>query len=116
MPNDDALTVGVAYSSDHINLTLPDGATDWALGDRVTVTVGDGLMAAFDPNASDGSEIAAAVLVNARDPSGGDVDAVALVRDAEVKAARLTWPTGLSNAQKSAAIGALKARGLVVRD
>lgn len=110
------LTVATAYDTDHIDLTLPDGATDWAVGDVVTVTVGEGLMTDFDEAASDGSEIARSVLVNAADPSAADVDAYAVVRDAEVKAVRLTWPTGITNADKTAAINALKARGIVVLD
>ena len=42
------LTVGVAYTSAHINLSVPDGATDWAVDDRIVVTVGDGLMTEYD--------------------------------------------------------------------
>lgn len=110
------LTVAVAYASDHINLTLPDGTPDWAVGDRVTVTVGGNLMAAFDPDASDGSEIARAILVNAADPSAGDVVAYALTGEAEVKGVRLTWPAGITNAQKLAAVNALKTRDIKVRD
>lgn len=110
------LTVAVAYSGDHINLTIPDGATDWVVGDRITVTVGGNLMAAFDPDASDGSEIARAILVNAADPTAGNVIAYALTGEAEVKAARLTWPAGITNAQTLAAVNALKARDIKVRD
>lgn len=35
----DDLIVGVAYSSDHINVTLADGATDFAVNDRFDIPV-----------------------------------------------------------------------------
>lgn len=36
LPN---LTVAVAYTSDHINLTVADGSIDWAVADYITVAV-----------------------------------------------------------------------------
>lgn len=42
--------------------------------------------------------------------------AYALTGEAEVKGVRLTWPAGITNAQKLAAVNALKTRDIKVRD
>lgn len=65
--------VGVAYNGS-INFTIADGAVDFAAGDAFTVTVTEGtekfkLSAAA---AVDGSQVAAAILAEDVDPSGGD--------------------------------------------
>ena len=72
---------------------------------------------AFDPDATDGSEIAIGVLA-------GDVDATLIDRDDALVIARhaivargaLVWPTGISAAQKAAAIAQLTFLGVLVRD
>jgi hypothetical protein len=110
------LTVGVGYSGSHINLTIPDGVTDWALGDSIDVTVGNGLYAQHDPGATDGSQVARACLIQETDPSDGDVDVVVLARDAEVKKVRLDWIAGTTEAQKNAAYSALRSQGIVALD
>lgn len=68
------LTVGVAYVSDHINLTVSDGAADWDIGDviHVTVSAGDGNVVACSLAATDGSQVPVGILVNPVDASGGD--------------------------------------------
>uniref|UniRef100_UPI002041AB05 head decoration protein n=1 Tax=Enterobacter hormaechei TaxID=158836 RepID=UPI002041AB05 len=72
---------------------------------------------AFDPDATDGSEIAIGILV-------GDVDATLIDRDDALVIARhaivargaLVWPTGITTAQKAAAIAQLTFLGVLVRD
>ena len=72
---------------------------------------------AFDPDATDGSEIAIGVLA-------GDVDATLIDRDDALVIARhaivargaLGWPTGITAAQKAAAIAQLTFLGVLVRD
>ena len=72
---------------------------------------------AFDPDATDGSEIAIGILV-------GDVDATLIDRDDALVIARhaivargaLVWPTGITAAQKAAAIAQLTFLGVLVRD
>ena len=72
---------------------------------------------AFDPDATDGSEIAIGVLA-------GDVDATLIDRDDALVIARhaivargaLVWPTGITTAQKAAAIAQLTFLGVLVRD
>ena len=79
---------------------------------RVTAS---GKYAAHDPAASDGTQAAAAVLYAAVDASAGDVGGTITARDAEVDSASLTWAAGISVPNKSAAIAALAALGIIVR-
>jgi hypothetical protein len=90
--------------------TLPLGAV---VG-RVTAT---GKLAALDPNATDGTEVAAGVLGNAVDATLIDrEDAILIARHAIVARQALIWPTGLTAAQRAAAFAQLEARGVLVRD
>lgn len=65
---------------------------------------------------ADGSQNAAAILFTDRvDASSADKRAVFHVRECEVDDAKLTWPAGISAGNKTAAIAALKAKGIIVR-
>lgn len=110
-------TVAVAFSTGgHLTFTIPDGTEDWNIGDVITITVGQGLMAAWDEDNTDGSQVAVGVLVEGVDPTGGDVAAVMIARAAEVAGALLVWPaSGTTDAEKQAAIAALAARHIIVR-
>lgn len=74
-----------------------------------------GKYAILAPAAEDGTQTAAAVLWAAVDASGGDAAAVAIVRDAEVKADGLIWPDAITGSQKTTAIGQLNALDVVLR-
>lgn len=65
--------------------------------------------------ASDGSEVAAAVLAYDGDASGGDASVVAITRLAEVKEDLLVWKTGISAPNKAAGIVALAANFIIAR-
>lgn len=71
---------------------------------------------ALDPDATDGSADAAAILYGQVDTGSGgtaaDIQAVAIVRDAEVNNSELTWPDNDSNAE-SDGIVALAALGII---
>ena len=54
---------------------------------------------ALDPAAVDGSEVAAGILYDAVDASAADAEGVAIVRLAEVNAAELVWPAGITGAR-----------------
>lgn len=69
----------------------------------------------FDPDATDGSQTAAAVLYDWADASGGDVRAVGITRDAVVVRRALAFSDGLLQADKDAAIASLEALGIVSR-
>jgi len=73
---------------------------------RITAT---GKYVILAPSATDGSQTAAAILFDDADASAADVTAVAIVRLAEVIAAALVWPDGITAAQKSAALATLGA-------
>lgn len=67
------------------------------------------------PAASDGSQIAAAVLYAPVDASLADKPCVVVSRYAELDGAQLVWPEGITTLQKTTAIGQLAATGLIVR-
>lgn len=93
-----ALTVATAYTSDQINLTIPDGAEDWDTGDIVTVTV-TGKAVPYSAAATDGSQRASGVLLDTVDASASDADGVAIVRDAEIYTSKLTGSSSTALAQ-----------------
>ena len=101
------LTVGVAYAG-QIGLTVADGATDWIVGDDITVAVSAGNHAAYDPDATDGTQRAAAILYRAAPISDATQAAVGVVRHAPVDGSLLT---GLD----AAATASLALRGIIVR-
>lgn len=67
------------------------------------------------PAANDGSQTAAAVLASDVDAAAADTRAVVLARLAEVKAAKLVWPDGMTTPQKATAAADLAARHIVIR-
>lgn len=198
-----AATVAVAYTSDQLNFTINDGATDFVVGDTITVTVPVGglqyrainfsgvdgsakaaglAFATYDASASGnrtvaytsggtyeilpgdtitgatssstarvvsltltsgtwaGGDAAGTLTVDDRNGAlqsenlnvggntnvatiGGDsaavaaadIGGVAIVRDAEIVASELTWPSGTTAAQKAVAYAELAAKGIIVR-
>lgn len=112
---DDA-TVAVAYTSDHLNFTIADGAADFVVGDKFTVAVsGTGKYEALDLAGVDGTQKAAGVLYNAANAATADVQAAGIVRDAEVRSSDLTWPAGITAPQQATAEAELAALGIIVR-
>lgn len=73
-----------------------------------------GKYAAYDNQAGDGTQAAAAILYNAVDVTGADQLATVIVRTAEVNADELVWPGG-SPTDVTAGIADLKALGIIVR-
>ncbi|MEW6248830.1 MAG: head decoration protein [Nitrospirota bacterium] len=71
---------------------------------------------ALDPTATDGTELPAGVLIVDADATAADLDAVIVARHAIVARHVLVWPAGITPAQQSAAIAALEARGILVRE
>ena len=115
LPN---LTVAVDYSGLHLNFTLADGATDFALGDlfTISVAVGSEKAVALDPDAVDGSQNAAGVLgLAVSAPDGADAAGWAIKREAVVNPEQLVWPSGITEAQKTAALAELSALGIIQR-
>ena len=111
------LTVGTAYESGHLNLTVADGATDFVVGDAFAIEVaGDGKVVGLDPAAVDGT--AEAIGIAAYDvtaPDEVDAEVTAILRDAVLADRAIVWPAGIGEAQKKAAIADLEVRGILVR-
>lgn len=110
------LVVAVAYTGDHVNLTLADGAADFVVGDSFTITIsGDKKVTALDLTAVDGTQNAAGILVYAAvAPDGTDKKAAAIVRDAKLSRSGLVWPDGITADQKAAAISELESARMFV--
>ena len=110
------LTVAVAYATTHFSVTVADGANDWDIGDIIHVTITGGDYEQLDLAATTGEQTAAAILIAAVDASSADAAGSALVRGpAIVEAAALTWPDGISAANKAIALAKLAKAGIVAR-
>jgi hypothetical protein len=102
---DGILTIGTAYNGG-LNLTVSDGANDWLVGDIIPVAVAySGSQTAkkfveHNPTATDGSQVAAAILFKATNATSADVLTTAVVRGpATVNINDLTWKSGATAAQ-----------------
>lgn len=110
-------TVGVEFVGGGLTFTVADGAADFSAGEGFTLTVGagSGKYREFDPTNTDGSQTAVAVLFDAVDAAAADRPGVAIVRDAEVNAAELSWFTGADANQKAAGLAQLALAGIIGR-
>ena len=70
---------------------------------------------ALDPAAADGPQSAAGIVYDAVDASTADAEGVGVVRLAEVNAAELVWPGGITAGQKTTALGQLTALNIIAR-
>jgi hypothetical protein len=106
------------YSRDAI--TLLAGSGDLVTGTVLGKITASGKYVPLDPDVSpsDGSEVAAGILLLDRDvdASSDDTGAVAIVRNATVADSGLTWPTGISAGNKTTAIAQLAALGIIERE
>jgi hypothetical protein len=103
------VAVGATFA-DGIKFVIADGEQDFAAGDVFTVTIAAGSdeYKPYDPEATDGAEVAAAVLYAAVDATSAAATAVVIARDAEVAASYLTG-------YDAGAKPALAANGIIVR-
>ena len=109
------LTVGVAYVSSHINLTISDGAEDFDVGDIFTVDVIIGEYGEFNAGASDGTQTAVAILYSGVDASTSEQKCVVTKRNSEVDGGALVWKDGTTEVQKATAIASLSNSDIIVR-
>ncbi len=101
------------YSRDQI--TVAAGQV-LALGAVVGVITASSKVKVVDPSATDGSEVAAGVLIQAVDANLADRDdGLIVARHAIVADHALVWPTGITVAEKKSASAQLKALGILVR-
>lgn len=66
--------------------------------------------------ATDGSEVACAILYNTTDATADDTETTVLTRFAEVAQAKLIFKSGISAANKAAAIAVLATHNIIVRN
>ena len=119
---DGVAVVGVAYDG-QVKFTIADAATDFAIGDAITLAVsiadpaGAGSYRSADPTNTDGSGAAKAILIYGVDATSADAKAVALVRGpSEVKGAALTYDAAVdTDGKKATKIAELKDAGILVR-
>lgn len=108
----DVGTVGVAFAKE-LSFTLQDGATDFAVGDRFTITVPDsGKWKLHDAANTDGSDTARGILFDDVDASAADERGVVVDRDAEVQNGDLVFFAGATQQQKDAALADLAKVGI----
>lgn len=101
------------YSRDQV--TVVSGQS-LSLGSVVGIVTATAKVKVFDPSATDGSEIAAGVMIQPCDTALAERDdGLMIARHAMVADHALSWPTGITVAEKSHAIGQLKAIGILVR-
>ena len=101
------------YSRDQV--TVAAGQV-LALGAVVGVVTATAKVKAVDPSATDGTQVAAGVLIQAVDANLADRDdGLIVARPAIVADHALVWPTGITVAEKKSAIAQLKAIGVLVR-
>ncbi len=101
------------YSRDQV--TVAAGQV-LALGAVVGVVTASSKIKGVDPSATDGSQAAAGILIQAVDANLADRDdGLIVARHAIVADHAMVWPTGITVAEKKSAIAQLKALGILVR-
>lgn len=112
-------THGTAFAKGGIKFTITAGGSANSANDEFYVDVviepGDVTYKDFDPTATDGSQVACAILYEGCDATDASVRRTITARDSEVVAAKLIWPEGIAAAAKTNAIAALAALGIIGR-
>ena len=95
-------------------ITVGAGA-NLTLGTVLGRVTASGKYVILAPAASDGSQTAAAVLLGDAAAASADAKGLILARHGIVADHALVWPGGITNAQKTTAIGQLEVKGILVR-
>jgi len=101
------------YSRDEVTVASGQNLSTGAV---IGVITASGKVTQLAPAASDGSETAAGVMLNAVDASAADRPGVIIARHAICSDKGLVWPASITGPQKAAAIDQLKALGILVRE
>jgi hypothetical protein len=107
--------IGATFARE-IKFVIADGATDFIVGDTFTFPVNTvtGKYTLHDAAAVDGSQNAAAVLINDTDATSADTACAVLSRHAILKSAGLTWKTGITAQNKANGVASLYDRARLV--
>ncbi len=108
---------GTAFKGGGLTFTITAGGTAFSPGDAfaLTVGVGTGFFAPWDPANADGTEIVAGVLCATKDTTLANKACAVLARDSEVNQSELIFPTNASAAVIAQAVAGLKAIGILAR-
>ena len=101
------------YSRDEVTVAAGQTLTLGAVVGRNTTS---GEVAALDPAATDGTEIAIGVMAEDVDATAAPTQAVMIARHALVARQALEWPTGITAEQIATALSQLESRGIVTRE
>ena len=97
-------------------ITIASGAGILLAGTVVGKLTTGGKYKAYDNDASDGTQTAAAVILNDVDATSADVKVIGFVRLAEVYSNRLVWGAAVTtDAEKTAALADLAAQFVIAR-
>lgn len=97
------------------SIVVASGAGALEAGSVLGKVTASGKYVAYDSAATNGSEVAAAVLFSKVDATSADADGVAITRSAEVKNDLLVYDAGQNTAAKTAAVADFKAVGIIAR-
>lgn len=101
------------YSRDRVTVAAGQNLELGAVVGTVTAT---GKLKRFDPSATDGSQVPAGVMLADCDASLIDRDnGLIVARHAIVADYALVWPSGITLAEKAAAVATLTSLGVLVR-
>jgi len=106
--------VAAAFSAGGIGFTIADGATDFIAGEGfdIVVAAGTGYYIALDKDATDGSYVAAGILVENVDASTAAKEGVIIDNNARIDTRMLTWKDAEAG-DKVIALATLESLGIV---
>jgi hypothetical protein len=96
-------------------IIVGSGAGILVAGAVMAQQTADGKFYPVDPAASDGTEVASAVLYEGCDATSADVRRVITARDTAVHADQLQWAAAVTDPQKTAALAELEQLGIIGR-
>jgi hypothetical protein len=118
----DSIEIGrvavAATFSNQVKFVIADGATDFAIGDAFSITVGieETDYQIVNPAGIDGSQRVAGILWEGVTTDGTNLGAgVVITRGAEVRGVDLVWPATITAIQKADAIRQLEKFGIIAR-
>jgi hypothetical protein len=101
------------YSRDRVTVAA---GQNLPLGAVIGVVTATGKVKQIDPSATDGTQVAAGVLMQACDAALAErTDGLIVARHAIVSDHALQWPSGITTAEQQAAVAQLKSLGVLVR-
>ena len=101
------------YSRDRVTVAA---GQNLPLGAVIGVVTATGKVKQIDPSATDGTQLAAGVLMQACDAALAErTDGLVVARHAIVSDHALHWPTGITTGEQQAAVAQLKSLGVLVR-